>query len=148
MLRPCYTVQFSQQLVSQRVARQVAEKIAKCNRGFLACFFGSRNVAQSRTRVYFSQRIAATLKPHCTVYHPSATFLAIFEELYSIVHAQSLFTSTTILNLAPNNSPQLTPAKVYCKLLRKLRSVTGPLFFQLLVLQWRCETSCWENCIV
>ena len=36
-----------------------------------------------------------------------------------IQHSFSLFISTAILIFSPNNFPQITPAKINCKLLRK-----------------------------
>ena len=99
---PVTLCNFLSNLSRNALRNKLLRKLHSVTGGFLTFFFGSRNVA--RSRLLFATH-CSNFQRHCTVYHPSATFLAIFEELYSIVHTQSLFTSTTILNLAPNNSP-------------------------------------------
>ena len=92
------------------------------------------------------QQLAMPL--HSVLYHPFSNFLVIFETTPLTAHAQSLFCLFLLiifLNFTPNIS---TPAKKKYKLLRKLQSVTGPLFFHQLASQWRYKTNCKENCIV
>ena len=84
-LRPCYTAQFSQQLVSQCRCETSCWRIAQCNMGCLAIFFVAQSVARSRTRFYFSQRIAAT----GSTINPSSNFSRNFTAVLTRAHAHT-----------------------------------------------------------
>ena len=140
-------MQFFQQLVSQRRCETSCWRIAQCNRGCLAIFFVACSVARSRTQVYFSQRIAATCNAIAQCITPPATFLAIFEPRFQRAHAQFLILPSGIWlpaclgqkyckllgEIAQCNRAIIFSATCFAtplrdKLLRKLHSVTAPLF--------------------
>ena len=72
-------------------------RFAQCNRGRLATFFVARSVEQSRTLVYFSQRIAATSNAIAQCFTPPAIFAAIFESRSLSEHAHFLIFAILIL---------------------------------------------------
>ena len=93
---------FSATCLATPFATQVAGEL-QCNRGRLATFFVARSVAQSRTLVYFSQRIAASFNAIAQCFTPPATFAAIFESRSQLEHAHFLISLWgAILILAPS----------------------------------------------
>ena len=104
-------------------------------------FFLAWSVAQSRTLVYFSQRIAATFNTIAQCFTPPATFAAIFESRSLLEHAHFLISAILILAPSLPRPKMLQVAGENC-------SVTGLWFFRQLSLQRCCETSCRENCAV
>ena len=87
------TVQFSQQIVSQCRCETNCRRIAQCNinMGCLATFFVvARSVAQSRTQLYFSQRVAATGNT-TAVCHPSSSFSCNFTAISIRAHVHVHF---------------------------------------------------------
>ena len=87
-LRPCYTAQFSQQLVSQ----------CRC--------FVVRSVARRRTQLHFSQRNAATGNTIAQCITPPVTLLAILWQFYQErMRTLLVFRSEEL-------KPSLTPPKI------------------------------------
>ena len=74
VLRPCYTAQFSQQLVWQCLCETSCWRIAVY---MSRNFFVARSVARSRTRLYFLQQITAIDNTIAQCITPPATCLAI-----------------------------------------------------------------------
>ena len=107
-LRPCYTAQFFQQLVSQCRCGRSCWRIAQCNMGCLAIFL----LFEALHEVRIAATHCSNWQLHCTVYHSSSNLSRNFTALLTRAHAH---TSSFSFRRALQD-----------KLLRKLHSVTGP----------------------
>lgn len=144
---PVTLCNFIKNLSRNDVAKQVAENITQCNSPSLTMFLFRKALHKVVIWSTFRTELQQLARPsHNVSVTPSATFLAIFDTLSQAVYAQRsfrLFLLTVILNFSPNNSPRPTPAKInHVQVADKLQSVTEFLFFQQLVSQRSCNTSC------
>ena len=106
-------------------------------------FFVARSAAQSRIQLYFSQQDCSNWQHHCTVYHPSSNlsrnFMAVLKRAHAHTScfsfrghiarqvAEKIAQCNRALNPKPWQLATLNFQPLRDKLLRKWRSVTGPL---------------------
>ena len=123
-LRPRYTAQFYQQLVSQCRCETSCRRTAQCNMGCLAIFYVARSVARRRTQLYYSQRIATTGNTNIAQLLPSSNYLPILRQfLQEHMRTLLVFCSEEFWVREQAYSKWLLSQK-YCKLLRSRCSVT------------------------
>ena len=122
--RPCYTVQFPQKRVSQH--------------GLSRNIFVARCVAQSRTQLYISQRIAASCSTIAQCNTPPATLLAILWQILARAHALSF------CFIVPRSIARQVAEKI-----AECNNASTPNLSNLQRYNFNhCDTSCWENCAV
>jgi len=135
---------FLSNLSRNAVVKQVARELHSVTGFVLQCFLMcnvEHSIARSRTQVYFPQFTAATCSAIAQCITPPATFLAIFEP-------HSLQTRAQIYFALKRSGYEVFSAYLGQKYWKLLRTIAQCNRVQQLVSQWRCETSCWENCTV
>ena len=114
-LRPCYTVHFSQQLVSQCRCETSCWRIAQCNMGCLAIFSLREALHEVELRSTFRnglQQLTTSLHSVSPVQQLVSQFYSSFTAVLTRAHVHTYYIS--FRGALPD------------KLLRKLHSVTGP----------------------